>query len=60
MIGIKQYRRHSYQCWSNVPHDLAFDPKYYGGHRNILIEVPKDRSHKAGKHPKVIFCIRTA
>lgn len=60
-MGKHHYHGHKYECWSNVPQDVAFDPKYYGEHRNVLIEVPKDRHGKKQKitdHTRVIFCVR--
>jgi hypothetical protein len=60
-MGKRRYGRHSYRCWKNVPQDVAFDPKYYGHHRHILIEVPKDplgHTQHINDDTHVIFCVR--
>jgi hypothetical protein len=60
-IADRKYYGSVFKCWKNVPQDIAFDPRYYGAHRNILVEVPRGRNGKKQKitdHTKVVFCIK--
>lgn len=56
------YGHHKYQCWNNVPQEVAFDPKYYGHHHNVIIELPRDDQGKPVQvtdQTRVIFCVRS-
>lgn len=60
-LGRRKRNGIEYDCWGNVPQTVAFSPQYYGHHKNILIEVPKDKKgHKLPVTSKtmVTFCVR--
>ena len=61
-MGERIYSGHHYKCWGNITQEVAFDPRYYGSHRHILVEVPK-KDHEGNQESitastRVIFCVR--